>query len=164
MAPELLPGPATLEEARMRGARWALFLVAFSVVGAATARGQAAADPKRQIAALEDEWIKAVVRRDAMAFNRLLAPNFVYTEDDRVYTREQLIREITTSSDTVTGGRNEDLSVRLFGPQTAVVTGWLVLQGRGAGGPFTVRYRYTDTWVKFGGRWRVVAAHDYKKP
>jgi ketosteroid isomerase-like protein len=162
VAPELLPSPATFEEARMRRARWTL-VVALCALGPTIARGQAA-DPKRQIAALEDEWIKAVVRRDAMAFNRLLAPNFVYTEDDRVYTREQLIREVTTSSDTVAGGRNEDLSVRLFGPQTAVATGWLVLQGRGASGPFTVRYRYTDTWVKFGGRWRVVAAHDYKKP
>jgi ketosteroid isomerase-like protein len=163
VAPELLPSSPTFEEARMRRARWTLLVVGLCAAGPAIARGQAA-DPRRQIAALEDEWIKAVVRRDAMAFNRLLAPNFVYTEDERVYTKEQLIKEITTSSDTVSGGRNEDLSVRLFGPQTAVATGWLVLQGRGAGGPFTARYRYTDTWVKFGGRWRVVAAHDYKKP
>jgi ketosteroid isomerase-like protein len=146
----------------MRHAR--LFLL-IAVVGVSSpAAGQAAPNPKRQIAALEDEWIKAVVRRDAMAFNRLLAPDFVYTEDDRVYTREQLIREITTSSDTVAGGRNEDLMVRVYGNHTAVATGWLVLEGRGASGPFTVRYRYTDTWVKFGGRWRVVGAHDYKKP
>src|SRR4051812_20949580 len=101
-----------------------------------------------QIRQLEDDWIKAVIARDAAAFNRLLAPNFVYTEDDRVYTKEQLIKEVTTSTDTVTSGQNEDLAVRVFGGNTAIATGWLVLSGRGANGPFTVRYRYTDTWVR----------------
>ena len=145
----------------MRRIGWS-FLLLLIVTTPADLAGQNAA-VKRQIAALEDDWIKAVVRRDAMAFNRLLAPDFVYTEDDRVYTREQLIKEITTGSDTVTAGVNEDLTVRVFG-NIAVATGWLVLRGRGAGGPFEARYRYTDSWVKLGGRWRVVAAQDYKKP
>jgi ketosteroid isomerase-like protein len=147
----------------MRRSRLLVFLLALWAFGPSSTGAQATT-AKRQIAALEDEWIKAVVRRDAMAFNRLLAPDFVYTEDDRVYTKEQLIKEVTTSSDTVTSGRNEDLSVRVYGNHTAVATGWLVLEGRGAGGPFTVRYRYTDTWVKFGARWRVVSAQDYQKP
>jgi ketosteroid isomerase-like protein len=119
---------------------------------------------RQQITRLEDDWIKAVIARDAAAFNRLLAPGFVYTEDDRVYTKEQLIKEVTTSTDTVTSGQNEDLVVRPFGSNTAVATGWLVLSGRGSNGAFTYRYRYTDTWVRLNGRWRVVAAQDYRKP
>jgi ketosteroid isomerase-like protein len=122
---------------------------------------QAAA--KRQIAALEDAWIQAVIKRDAAAFNRLLGPDFVYTEDDRVYTREQLIKEVTTGSDTVTSGRNEDLVVRVHGT-TAIATGWLILIGRGSSGAFERHYRYTDTWLKMGARWRVIAAQDYLKP
>lgn len=147
----------------MRRARWSLLLAALWVLGPSLSSAQTG-NAKRQIAVLEDDWIRAVVRRDAAAFNRLLATDFVYTEDDRVYTKEQLIKEVTTSSDTVTSGRNEDLSVRVYGNHTAVATGWLVLEGHGAGGAFTARYRYTDTWVKFGPRWRVVAAQDYKKP
>jgi ketosteroid isomerase-like protein len=128
---------------------------------AAPASAQMAA--RREITALEEEWIKAVIRRDAGAFNRLLAPEFVYTEDDRVYDKDQLIREVTKGADTVTAGRNEDLVVRLHG-NTAIATGWLVLVGRSGGGPFERRYRYTDTWVRTGGRWRVIAAQDYLKP
>lgn len=124
---------------------------------------QSASATRRQIAELEDQWVRAVVRRDAAAFNRLLHPAFVYTEDDRVYTREQLIKEVTTGTDTVTSGENEDLRVRLFG-NTAIATGWLVLRGRGASGAFTRRYRYTDTWLRTDGRWRVIAAADYLKP
>lgn len=124
---------------------------------------QSASATRRQIAELEDQWVRAVVRRDAAAFNRLLHPAFVYTEDDRVYTREQLIKEVTTGTDTVTSGENEDLRVRLFGG-TAIATGCLVLRGRGASGAFTRRYRYTDTWLRTDGRWRVIAAADYLKP
>ena len=118
---------------------------------------------KREIATLEEDWIKAVIRRDAGAFNRLLAPEFVYTEDDRVYDKDQLIREVTRGADTVTSGRNEDLVVRVYG-NTAIATGWLVLIGHSNGRHFERRYRYTDTWVRTAGRWRVIAAQDYLKP
>lgn len=118
---------------------------------------------RRRIAALEDQWVQAVIKRDAAVFNRLLAPSFVYTEDDRVYTKEQLIKEVTTGTDTVTAGRNEDLKVRVYG-NTAIATGWLILVGRGSGKPFERRYRYTDTWQHINGRWQVIAAADYLKP
>ena len=118
---------------------------------------------RQEVAALEDAWIQAVIKRDAAAFNRLLHADFVYTEDDRVYTRAQLIKEVTTGADTVTSGRNEDLTVRVHGG-VAIATGWLVLAGRSGGKPFERRYRYTDTWVKVGSRWRVLAAQDYLKP
>ena len=140
-----------------------LMLAVALLAGSTSGHAQALAATKRQIAALEEDWIKAVVKRDAAAFDRLLAPSFVYTEDDRVYTKAQLIKEVTTGSDTVTSGRNEDLTVRVYG-NTAVATGWLILVGRGASGPFQRRFRYTDTWLRTGNRWRVIAAQDYLKP
>jgi ketosteroid isomerase-like protein len=144
----------------MRRARWSLLLL---VMFSAPAYLGAQAAAKRQIAALEDAWIQAVIKRDAAAFNRLLGPDFVYTEDDRVYTKEQLIKEVTTGSDTVTSGRNEELVVRVH-QTTAIATGWLILIGRGSSGAFERHYRYTDTWLKMGARWRVIAAQDYLKP
>jgi len=145
----------------MQRARWSFLLVC--LFAAPAVLSAQAVSAKRQIAALEEEWVKAVIRRDAGAFNRMLAPDFVYTEDDRVYNKDQLIKEATTGSDTVKSGRNEDLVVRVHG-NTAVATGWLILIGRGSSGPFERRYRYTDTWLKMGGRWRVIAAQDYLKP
>ena len=118
---------------------------------------------KKRIAALEDQWIQAVVKRDGPAFMRLLHPRFTYTEDDRIYSRAELIKEVTTGADTVTSGENQDLKIQLFG-NTAVATGWLVLRGRSGGRPFERRYRYTDTWLLQSGRWQVIAAQDYLKP
>ena len=140
-----------------------LMMTVAMLTSPAMAPAQSVEATKRQITALEEDWIKAVINRDAAAFNRLLVPNFVYTEDDRVYTRAQLIREVTTSTDTVVSGRNEDLVIRVFG-NTAIATGWLVLAGHNAGGRFERRYRYTDTWQRTNGVWRVIAAQDYLKP
>jgi ketosteroid isomerase-like protein len=47
---------------------------------------------------------------------------------------------------------------------TAVVTGILWMRGRGPAGPFEHRYRYTDTWMKLGGRWQCIASQDYLLP
>jgi ketosteroid isomerase-like protein len=118
---------------------------------------------KRRIAALEERWIQAVIQRDGAAFTNLLHPRFTYTEDDRIYSRAALIREVTTGADTVTAGENVDLKVEVFGT-TAIATGWLVLRGRSGGRPFERRYRYTDTWQRVDGAWRVIAAQDCLKP
>jgi ketosteroid isomerase-like protein len=46
----------------------------------------------------------------------------------------------------------------------AIVTGWLIVEGRGASGPFVHRYRFTDVWMRPVARWQIVAAHDYLVP
>jgi ketosteroid isomerase-like protein len=112
----------------MRNVAW-LCVVAPLVLWPDPSRAQANAQ-RREVTALEEQWVRAVIARDARAFDRLLHPDFIYTEDDHVYTKAQLIKEVTTGSDTVTAGQNEDLQVRLFG-NTAIATGWLVLRGRG---------------------------------
>ena len=114
----------------------------------------------RVLLQLEDDWALALIRRDATVFRRLLADGFIYTEDDRTEGRDDLLRDIVAGPDTVEAAHNEEMRVHRFG-STAVVTGWLIVRGRGASGPFDRRYRFTDTWVRRGGRWQIVAAHDY---
>ena len=147
----------------MHSRRWLMVCVTLVMFAPAAVQSQTLAATKRRITELEEEWIRAVINRDARAFDRLLAPGFVYTEDDRVYTKAQLIKEVTTGTDTVVSGRNEDLVVRIYG-NTAIATGWLVLAGRNPSGRFERRYRYTDTWLRTGNTWRVIAAQDYLKP
>ena len=127
--------------------------------------GQSVRSPRdsdeRTLLRLEDSWASALVRRDGATFRRLLADGFVYSENDRTSTREEVLRDIV--AETVTAAHNEDMRVHRFGT-TAVVTGWLVVRGHGPGGPFDRRYRFTDTWVRRNGHWQIVAAHDYIAP
>jgi len=134
------------------------------VLGMASTHACAPGDPDvRTLLQLEDAWAAAVVRRDSATFERLLADGFVYTENDRLETRAEVLHDVVAGSDTVTAAHNEDMQVHCFGT-TAVVTGWLVLEGHGGGAPFLRRYRFTDTWMRQGRRWRIVAAEDYLAP
>ncbi len=143
-------------------------LAAIAIASAASTRAsaQASSTPcdRARLLQLEDTWTSALVKRDGATFNRLLAPGFVYTEDDRLMTREEVLREVVSGADTVTASHNEGMKVHLFG-STGIVTGILVVQGRSKGAPFDRRYRFTDTWVKkANGTWQIVAAQDYLIP
>ena len=112
---------------------------------------------------LEDGWANALVRRDSSYFRRTLATGFVYSEDAKSFTRTEVLNSLLDPADTVREAHNEAMTVREFGG-TAVVTGWLIVQGRNASGPYEHRYRFTDTWMRQAGAWRIVAAHDYLMP
>ncbi len=112
---------------------------------------------------LEDDWAVGLTQRDVALFQRLLANGFVYTEDDRTVGRADVLHDMVAGTDTVETAHNEEMMVHQFGT-TAIVTGWLVVTGHGAGKSFARRYRFTDTWVKKAGRWQIVAAQDYLMP
>jgi ketosteroid isomerase-like protein len=112
---------------------------------------------------LEDQWTTALVNRDARTFDQLLAPNFVYTENNDVMSRGDVIKSVN-GSDRVTWARNEGMKLHDFG-DVEVITGVLHLKGTGnRGAAFDKRYRFTDTWQKQSGRWRIIAAQDYLIP
>ena len=124
----------------------------------------ASAGPTAELMRLENQWASGLVKRDRALFERLLAPRFVYTENDKLSRRADVLHDVAEGSDTTIAAHNEGMEVHQFGPTTAVVTGWLVVRGRGRGGPFLHRYRFTDTWVKGSADWQIVAAQDYLMP
>ena len=138
-----------------------VLVLAIAVAPVAAAQSGKDVRVEAELMKLEDSWAAGLVKRDGALFQRLLAPGFVYTEDAKLITRDQLLREITSGTDTITAARNEGMQVHRFGESTAIVTGWLILNGRGSGGPFMRRFRYTDTWVRLKGEWQIVAAQDY---
>ena|SRR5436190_816897 len=119
---------------------------------------------ERALITLENHWASALVRRDASFFRQTLDPKYVYTDERGVFTRDQVIAEQVGGTDTVTFATNEEMRVHRFGDATAVVTGMLIVRGRGPKGAFEHRYRFTDTWAKRGTKWVMVASQDYDTP
>jgi len=111
---------------------------------------------------LEDQWTTALVKRDTRTFDRLLAPNFVYTEDASVMNRAEVIKGVT-GPDKVEWARNEGMKLHDFG-DVHVITGVLHVKGKGTKGAFDRRYQFTDTWQRRNGRWQIIAAQDYLIP
>jgi membrane dipeptidase len=108
---------------------------------------------------LENAWTTALVKGDQAAYRRLLADDFVYSEDFVTMDRAAVLQGLTAGGETFEAARNEEMQLHDYG-EVAAVTGWLVVQGRGPSGPFTRRYRYTDTWKRYPGGWKLVIAHD----
>ena len=127
-----------------------------------TSRASSARAAERELLRLEDGWARGLVRRDTAMFRRHLARDFVYTENAAVMGKDEVLAGVV-GTDTVTSAANEGMKVHLYGT-TAVVTGILGMKGRGKGGAFDRRYRFTDTWKFLDGRWQVIAAQDYLIP
>lgn len=145
-------------------ARSVLFLALCSPALSAQTRVKEEKPGSVELSRLENQWAAGLVTRDRALFDKLLASKFIYTENDKLTTREQVLNDVSSGPDTVTAAHNEGMAVHEFGAVTAVVTGWLIVEGRSHGAPFTHRYRFTDTWVKRKAGWEIVAAQDYLAP
>lgn len=116
-----------------------------------------------QLRRLEDGWTTALVKRDSAYFRRNLHPDYVYSDERGVFNKEQVIAEQISGTDSVTSAENQEMRVHVHG-SAAAVTGILIVRGRGANGAFEHRYRYTDSFVREGGRWLMYASQDYEIP
>jgi ketosteroid isomerase-like protein len=117
-----------------------------------------AAETQRVLVAQADAWDKAIVRKDRAAIEENVAPGFFHiggdgsTSDRASFIADLLDPELTIAPYTV-----EELTVRLPGPDTALLSGTTHMTGTYKGVPFQSYYRYIDTYVRRDGRWRVVA-------
>ena len=131
-------------------------------IAASSTTPQKPSSTAKAVLALEEEWTRALVKRDTDAFKRLTAPNFVYTEDNAVMNQRELINAVVTG-DKVDWAGNEGMKLYDYTP-VAVVTGILITKGKSKGKSYTNRYRFTDTWLYRNGRWQAIAAQDYLIP
>lgn len=161
----MISGGRTIQLGKTRTIVYSLsLLLAANAATAQSNRGglqKAGARPLQPIE-LEDQWTTALVKRDQVTFDRLLAPGFVYTEDASVMSRADVIKSVS-GTDRVEWARNEGMKVHEFG-DVHVVTGVLHLRGRGRSGAFDRRYQFTDTWQRRNGGWQIIAAQDYLIP
>jgi hypothetical protein len=154
-----------IEAAMFRSLNRSLLLLALATSAAhAQTKAKEVKPGAVELIRIEDALAAALVKRDVALFNRYLAPKFVYTENDVLMRRDEMLKAMTAGSDTARAARNEGMEVHQFGATTAAVTGWLIVDGRGTGGAFTHRYRFTDTWVKRKAGWQLVVAQDYLVP
>jgi ketosteroid isomerase-like protein len=122
----------------------------------------AAAGPeedRRVVAALDTAYQAAVERNDADAMAMIQHENMILVlGDGTVATGAQLI-ELARSGDVTFEHQVEDegtQTVRMYGPDTAIVTARLYLKGVRRGEPFERRLWFSDTYVRTPNGWRYV--------
>ena len=108
---------------------------------------------------IEREWAKVTLARDTVGLDRILASDYIYTDADaHPITKAEFLASLTSGEATFAMFTVDDMQVRVYG-DAAVVLGQVVLKGRYKGQAIDERDRFTDTFVKRGGRWQAVATH-----
>ena len=111
---------------------------------------------EQHIRQLNDEWVKAIVRADAGALDRIMADDFYFTYPLEGDDKAQFISDITSGDLKIKHIAREQLNVRVFG-NTAVLTArdsatWLY-HGRELAG----QYKILSVFSEREGQWQLCA-------
>lgn len=114
----------------------------------------------RVLVDLEHRLARAWVERDRQFIEGLLAPDWSVTDGAGVVlTRQQVLDQTFASTDRrIDAMTIDEVQVRVFG-ETAVVTGRTRASGSYRGQQGAATLRFTDVFVRRGGRWVIVASH-----
>jgi peptidylprolyl isomerase len=123
----------------------------------------AAPSAEQSLKDAEHQWTEAFKNRDKDALSRILDDQFIFTDDEgQVVDKTQYI-DAAIQAIKVESYSLEDMTVRVHGDTGVVagrLTGKFTVGGKDASGDF----RFTDTFVRRLGRWRVIASQDTRIP
>jgi ketosteroid isomerase-like protein len=117
------------------------------------------------IAKAHEQWIRAFQQHDPTLIEPLLADEVVY-HGVEPFTKQHLIEHVRDTSFTLESVSPNEFRVRVLGSarDVAVATGSVNAKGRREGKAFNLENRYTEVWVKRGGRWQCVAGQEVTWP
>jgi ketosteroid isomerase-like protein len=114
----------------------------------------AAIHVEQHIRQLNDEWVKAMVRRDGATLDRVMADDFIFTYPLEGDDKAQFIADVTSGNLKVEHFSREQVSVRVFG-STAVLTSrdsatWVYM-----GREITGHYKNISVYSNRDGHWEL---------
>jgi ketosteroid isomerase-like protein len=134
-----------------------LVLLALAVLAAAQDKAKSSAADKSLILALENAWNQAELHHDADAVDAVVADTFISVDHHgQLQTKAEYMAGLKDTTFNPEQISNTDTSVYVYG-DTAIVTSAYRTKGTDNGKPFVHHGRFTDTWVKMGGKWKCVA-------
>ena len=131
------------------------------VAGHATAitANQAEANEEQTLIQIEQELVDALVKGDVSANEKYLADAYIFTAPDgAIMNKGQGIADLKSGDLKFESSKLDDMKVQFYG-STAVVTYRTTDAGNYKGNDLSGQYRWTDVFVKQGGRWQIVAGH-----
>lgn len=115
-----------------------------------------------QIINLENNWLGAFKIADTVALKNLLTDDFQLTlETGQHYHRAALFAALGANTWGISTyqQRTSDLEIAFFNQYTAVLSGVLIRDFLEENGQTTLRLRFTDTYIRQRGKWKLAASH-----
>ena len=140
--------------------KFCLLLFAFLITGA-TLKADPRSSDVQQVIRLQSELVDAYIHRDFSTLDRILADDYVFTNDDgMVELKPQVVADFSRGGErTITSYKISDQIVRVYGDAAVMTYGYTSRETYNAhevGGAF----RITRVFARFDGHWRMVAGHE----
>jgi ketosteroid isomerase-like protein len=108
---------------------------------------------------IENDWINAIVKRDAAYLQKIEADDYVFTgPDGKALTKAEDIKSDTTGDVVFDDFKIDNLKVRFYG-DTAIVNGIGTVKAHEKEEDLSGQYSWTDVFAKQKGEWKAVSAH-----
>jgi uncharacterized protein (TIGR02246 family) len=144
-----------------------IFILALVVAACVASGARQAAQGKlssaeEEVRKLERQWLDAYEQSDAVAMERIVADDFTITfPNGGMQTKPQLLAMVRASRRANRPRMRfytDGVQSRAYG-DTVILVGRVTTEHERDGKTVKEQSRYTDTYVRVGGRWRVVASH-----
>lgn len=111
---------------------------------------------EQELRQLNDEWVKALVRRDTVTLERVMADDFVSAYPLEGDDKGQFIGDVVSGDLAVEYLNRENVTVRIWG-DAAVLTGRDSAKWNYKGREFAGHYKILHVYSRRGERWQMVA-------
>ena len=121
------------------------------------AQEKPASSDEIQIRQLERAWNQAEANQQVKEVSNLVDDTLVYTDyDGSIMNKSEYLKWVAAPDQKADHLFDEGMTVHVYG-NAAVVNGIYRESGTNKGKKYTIRSRYTDTWIRRDGIWRCVA-------
>lgn len=146
-----------------------LALISAILVSASPARAESSrdrSDDEQALLEIERQWADAYLSGNADKLAAIFSSDYVQTNTRAsVSYKDDEVAELRAGAYRYDKFDMTDMKVQLYG-DAAVVTGnmWVKATDKASGKAMDMRMRVTDTFIRQGGKWQVVASHTTAKP
>jgi hypothetical protein len=110
---------------------------------------------EQELRQLNDEWVKALVRRDANTLDLIMADDFIFAYPLEGDDKAQFLDDVLSGDLLVEHLSRENVSVRIWG-QTAVLTGRDSVKWIYKGREFSGHYKIIQVYIQRNSLWQLV--------
>jgi hypothetical protein len=136
------------------------FLLFFASLAHVQTKDDHASD-RAYIRQAESDWAESVVTNDASVLGRILADDFIGVgPEGSHYSKADAIKDYRTPPSEFVSNHLNEVEIRFY-RDAAVAQGnesWKKKDGTPG------KFVWTDTWIRRGGKWQIVAAEDLVPP
>jgi hypothetical protein len=131
--------------------------IAFTMLFGSLAYGQKKMTVEQTLMKMEQEMADAVVKKDVSVFEKYAVDSAAFTDPGgTLMNRSQVVAMFKSDDFKMESTKIDDMKVQMFG-NTAIVTYRTTDKGKFRNQVIDGQARWTDTFVKMGGKWVMVA-------